>query len=624
MQNIRRVSRIILLTAAAVILFGFLPDRVTVYAEETAFESTNVMDDLSNATIGDKPFDIREYPYNSADKPRIINFVEYCYSPYANLRGNYGLYLYIYNPQGLEIDTSSPLNKVQIAVSYGTGTGGSVAATDYEKFDLRFCSMSEESDYKRLFYKFKVEDHESADGKTIAERVNSHERRYDVSGFELLTLGEVNANEYTVGGTYKFTGYAKGYGPDETAESLSSAVTDLETVELEIRHASYLSQASDSLYHQLHSVYFSVPQATIERYGEDLQEIKATWYEYKTEMIAVLLPEWANKFQSSVGLLPEEVGISDYMIWDATTSHDVYGRWCFNYGSEQSPLYWLISNSKATESKTYIAAEELLAYMKNYNASFRKGKINGKYSADLFSDGNDGQNHEKIVTIQAEDEYSLLGKEQNSFEKFMNWLTGRPTSYPDLQITRAIEPLKAVDFGRSDAELSAMLFVNEQEIAALREFCEPEIAAGNAPYLFRFAVRDYETASMQTNFRNVVLGWSSDHIGFGARETVFLDFDIIYLKFFRDGQYYTIPVVADPIDGMGGLVSPDDTEPNCRNIASLLLIVLLLLILLRVIILLCKVIGRAIRQRKENKPFREMEKELKDIQKYMDKERKKK
>ena len=32
-----------------------------------------------------------------------------------------------------------------------------------------------------------------------------------------------------------------------------------------------------------HTSYFSVPRATIERYGEDLQEIKAEWYEYKTD-----------------------------------------------------------------------------------------------------------------------------------------------------------------------------------------------------------------------------------------------------------------------------------------------------------------------------------------------------
>lgn len=619
MEKIKQnMSRFLIGLLAFVSLFGILPNRVAATANTgQEFDKVNVMEDLTSATIDGKPFDIREYPYSEQEKPRIINFVEYCYSPYANLRGNYGLYLYIYNPQGLDIDTESPLNTVQIAVSYGKGVDGTIAADDYEKFELQFCSKSEEENYKRLFYKFKVKDREMSDGTTIAERVNSHERRYDVSGFELVARGEVNAREYGVGGTYIFTGYSKGYGLTENAETLTATVTDLETVELEIHHATYLSKASDTLYNQLHSVYFSVPGNTIAKFGEDLQEIKAVWYEYKTELITVLLPEWEQKFRSSVGLAPEAVTISEYMVWDSTASHDVFGRWMFNYGEDRSSLYWLLPNVNATQEKTYIPAEELLAYMKSYQASYDKGKINGKYSADLFADGNDGQEHHKTVKIQAGDQYSLLGKEQNSFEKFMNWITGRPTSYPSLQVEKAIEPLKDVNFGQTDSQLAAALFVNEQEIAAMREFCEPEIAAGNYPYLFRYAVRDYETAEIRTKFKNFAVGWSSEHIGFGARETVFLDFDIIYLKFFKDGQYYVIPAVSDPIDGIGGLISPDNDKPSCRNIVTLILTVLLILVLVRVIFALCKAIGRAIRQRKADKPFREMEREFRDIEKYI-------
>lgn len=100
---------------------------------------------------------------------------------------------------------------------------------------MQFCSVSTEKNYYHLFYKFKVIDHKSADGKTIAERVNSNERRYDISGVELLTKGESNATEYTVGGTYTFTGYAKGYGADVEAESnLICSVRNLETVRLDL------------------------------------------------------------------------------------------------------------------------------------------------------------------------------------------------------------------------------------------------------------------------------------------------------------------------------------------------------------------------------------------------------
>lgn len=165
-----------------------------------------------------------------------MNVVEYCYSFRVNMRDNYGLYLYFYNPQSLDIVTDSHANKVQMAVSYGTDKNGDTIPAAYEKFDLQFCSVSTEKNYYHLFYKFKVIDHKSADGKTIAERVNSNERRYDISGVELLTKGESNATEYTVGGTYTFTGYAKGYGADVEAESnLICSVRNLETVRLVYR-----------------------------------------------------------------------------------------------------------------------------------------------------------------------------------------------------------------------------------------------------------------------------------------------------------------------------------------------------------------------------------------------------
>lgn len=62
------------------------------------------------------------------------------------MRGNYALYLYLYNPTGREIDTASPLNQAQFAVSYNAE--GKTSA--FEKFDLHFCNKST-GDYNNLF-----------------------------------------------------------------------------------------------------------------------------------------------------------------------------------------------------------------------------------------------------------------------------------------------------------------------------------------------------------------------------------------------------------------------------------------------------------------------------------------
>ena len=236
------------------------------------YDATDVMDDLTTSTESGEGFDIKDYPYDEHGTVQVINFVEYCYSYKANMRGNYGLYVYIYNPKGLNLSTNGKSNKIQMAVSYD-GDGNPY---DYMKFDLQFLDKSDESNYKNLFYKFKVVDRE-INGTTFAERVNSNERRYDVSGIELLTYGAGNATEYLVNGTFKFTGYAQGYGPDASAKStLASTVEYLESVSLDVKHTFYRTKTSSKgagYQNQLDTVYFAVPKRFFDTYGR-LQRIR--------------------------------------------------------------------------------------------------------------------------------------------------------------------------------------------------------------------------------------------------------------------------------------------------------------------------------------------------------------
>ena len=250
-------------TLAMVLFTLFSVFSTVAYAADDGsigFDNTNVLDDLSSSTAGGKAFDITNYPFNENGEVQIISFIEYCYSYKANQRDHYGLYIYVYNPQGLNLSTDSKQNKIQMAVSYDAEGN----PNDYEKFSLEFCSKVESGDYKNLFYKYKVIDRE-INGTTFDERVNSNERRYDVSGVELTTYGAQNATEYHVGTTYRFTGFAEGYGPDETAKStLNSEIEKLETIELSVKHTFYRSETSAlgaGHQNQLDTVYFSVPRA---------------------------------------------------------------------------------------------------------------------------------------------------------------------------------------------------------------------------------------------------------------------------------------------------------------------------------------------------------------------------
>ena len=84
---------------------------------QTAYENTNVLDNLEGSTIGGKEFDIADYPHNDSGVPQIISLIEFCYSYYADKQTDFGLYVYVYNPQDIAFDMATDRNKIQL--TYG-------------------------------------------------------------------------------------------------------------------------------------------------------------------------------------------------------------------------------------------------------------------------------------------------------------------------------------------------------------------------------------------------------------------------------------------------------------------------------------------------------------------------
>ena len=228
----------------------------------TEFEKTDVMSDLKSMdgfSLIDHPYD----PTGVVKRPEIINVVEYCYSPRTNLRGNYGVYVYFYDPQARQYSQDRNANKITLATSWES-IGGELIPKYYEKFELKLCSVSD-GDHSGLFYKYKIIDRKSpVDGKTLVERVNSSSRRYDISEIELRRENETTSTSYAVGASCCYTGYASGYGPNMDAESsLACSVTPLTTLRLDIRSTLWRSASSSvgpNYYNQLNSVYFAVPE----------------------------------------------------------------------------------------------------------------------------------------------------------------------------------------------------------------------------------------------------------------------------------------------------------------------------------------------------------------------------
>ena len=503
-------NRLVLLLILIVTVVGIVLTAVpsTALAEEggVAFDSTDVLDDLTSSTVNGEKFDLKNYPFDEEKQIQVLSFVEYCYSYRANQRGNYGLYIYVYNPQGLNLDTYNKGNKIQMAVKYDNE--GKPA--DYAKLPLVFCGKSEQADYKNLFYKFKVQD-VAIDGKTFADRVNSNERRYDVSGIELVTYGEKNAKEYAVNATYKFTGYAAGYGPDGNSKStLACDAGGLETITLDVQHTFYRTKTSGKgagYQNQIDTVYFTVPQKYFDIYGT-LQRIKAEWYEYKTKDIIVTSNEdFFNAVQANIGVDIGAYGDEDigYGAGENVTMGNLTptADWAWNLGNwicanKDGTLFYIFKTDNIEEYDPYadvteiggVTSNALYEYIENYDKTFGGGTLpikDGTISADLFED--DIDDHRKMDTDfgKIQQGYSYYDFDADvDLQKLTSWQDSDPSFWDNWKAwglwdtifgnipqeeSRTISPIYIVqdaDLQGSDEEVSERLLVNYHDVSAIK------------------------------------------------------------------------------------------------------------------------------------------------------------
>lgn len=602
------------------------------------FDDTNVLDDLKSSTVNGKPFNLSDFPYSTDGtkiEPKILSFIEYCYSYKINMQSNYGLYVYFYNPQSLDLDTTNRGNKIQLAVSYG-GVNG--MPDDYEKFDLKFCSMSTDPNYYGLFYKYKVIDHKAEKtSQTIRERIsedlknqqlsgitiNDCVRRYNVSGVELVERGKPNANDYWVAQTLKFTGFAKGYGANpEMASTLDCTAKALKTAELKVKHTNYRTDSSTvgkDHRNELNTVYFAVDNTLVEEFGR-LQKIKAEWWEYKTTPIVVTEDKpMYDTLQNYIGKtlqggydssLPYKLGYNRNHISTTPTLIIDYG-WSYNVELYSSGNTFITSQdvcnslfysfySEGESIKDYVLpAEKVSDYIYKYDKSFIKGTLpikDNSISADLFLNNVDSGRTRgyNCKDIDASDEYNLFSytdANKGFWDKvgdygFWDTLFGKTPTDGNIVGLKPIYDIKATDLNGTDKEISNNLLIQERDADDLKSYYESEtkktseFPKGKTVYLFRYAVTDYFSGILYGENANVkpVVMQDKSYI---AQESVFLDFDILQLTFNKDGVYTIIPVVSNPIDIINGIDPPIEFEGNgCQNTKLILMIALIVLLLI--------------------------------------------
>ena len=543
------------------------------------FEQTDVMDDLKSSTIGGEEFDLKKYGFNAFKETQVLSLVEYCYSFYQNLQDNYGLYIYLYNPKGLNFEANHVLNSVQLCY-------GSSASTNYHKYPLRLLNYSTDANYERLFYKFKVVLTGEQKQEMLKE-LNSSERVYRISGIELVQKGKQNATEFSVGTSYHYSGYAAGYGSNADApNTLKCESEQAEVLTLNVYPTTYRPSGTNGTnnYTQdsLHSVYFAVPNDVIERYGA-MSAVHAIWKN------AVLAPALVTGNETAYDAILPYIGKSmnghnedlNYMYmggWKMTTatgmgsitthsygySYNLKKNWPGNftyhdkYGEDIDTLYamYYTGGGKDSADSYTVSSEDILSKLRASKNEFGGVLVNGKYSANMFS------SYDKDftdVTIEADETFSLTSQKisKSWWDKLWNLKGDVSTTVFD-----GIEAIHAVtedDFAGTDEEICKRLYISQADFSHFKSYYEQNKALCTT-YLFRYQTSDY-TAQEATLLKQGKVLWSEvwedvDSNAFFFQQTVNLDFDIIDVTFSNGSVDTVIPVVSNPID-----VVPDATPP---------------------------------------------------------------
>ena len=610
------VAAVSIFSAIIMVVAGAIPATIPTVAKAdtvSAYETSNVLEDLKGSTVNGKEFSLLEYGFNAFKDTQVISFVEYCYSFYPTKQENYNLYVYVYNPKGLFFDVDSSMNKIQLA--YGNGQA-------YEKYALQYLNRSEETNYEGLFYKYKVKM-TSEQRKEMLLNQNSSERVYKVSGIELQENGKTNANEYSVATTYYYSGYAVGFGSNAEAENtLVCKSEQAEVLSLNVKPTVYRPDGSNgkSEWHQdsLHSVYFAVPNDILQKYGM-MSAVHATW------LNAVLAPALVtgnyNAYSAILSYLGENLPSTDkgyhtddlyYMYYggcvgagagfsNATCyygySYNAMSGWSGHsmlhtlYGEAVNPLYMMYYASGGIDSADdyAVSSEEILSKLKESKVKYPGELVLDKYNRCMF-ESVDKEFTE--VNIRAEETYSLT--EQKIDKAWWNGLFG--VDRPDKITTTVFDNIQAIyavkdsDLSGTKAEVAKRLYISEADYDDFKAYYEANKNVCTV-YLFRYQTSDYisQEATLYEYYPDGSIfttgkGWQRcDTNAYFFQQTVNLDFDIIDVTFSNGIAETVIPVASNPMDIIPDATPPLVTQSDMDEVWWRIIVGLLLLLLVVVI-----------------------------------------
>lgn len=565
---------------------GFMPASALFASaegvEETvnAFDTTAVEEDL-------KGVDLSAYGYDPSAVPQLINFSEYCFAKDILDCGNFGIYIYVYNPTGEKVSEREGANVLNMATEYASDSGN---PSRYDNMPLVYCGATDSG----LILKFRVFDDS---GKILGNARKRHakdgERRYDVAGLQIWRQGAAEPiKDYTVGYTFYFSGYSKGYGGDDeesTLECLCESTLTLSNIE--VHSTTYRPEGTNGTKETqdlLTSVYFSLPNY-VEYRGEriDIREkfgklygVHAQWIEAVTKPILVTGTREVYK-----GLSPyigTQIDVFNAEIpYGFCTDMELhnYGQGAYEYvaeniynvnyfkdgyletgealvGDRLETLYWIFpADFSANSADTHtVLSEEIENYAKRYSKDHTDYIAGTTYSKDLFDSWGELKD-ETLYAYQTKDLTSVTSNE-NWLLDYFGFKNKTDFSVPVIQEIINCE---------SAEQVSEEYFVDEKSFETIKKEFERE---DRTLYVFHFAVDDY-TAKEATQFY-VEQGMFGDYYqrkldtnAYLAQATTYLNFDVIDVTLMdENGKESVLGVISDPIDIFPPLTPPLDVTKD--------------------------------------------------------------
>lgn len=517
---------------------------------KAAMDASYVVDDLNKMGIN-----ISDKKKDASDKRiEILDLVEFGYKSNADF-SEYGLYLYLYNPSG-EVIPDSDANVVQLA--YGVKSGGS---TDYRKYRLKILSRSTGSGYENVFLKVKVEGSEK-----IAPELDQSARSYKISGVEIKRQFDLRATDYCLGGgSFLFSGYALGCSRADFS-TIYCTRSRSDVVELELHPATYYAQRSASkknysLYDEVFSVYFSVPNDIIKLYGNlddktlrGLEAVKGSYREATTN-----------------GMLTDTDTIATLF---AAYAEDAYFRCQQGKLSDGTHIYTrATANCEPYLPKTDIVSAYISTFLeKNI---FKTDKTLDGAGCAVFAEWYQSAG-KQALTRSGTKTYSITKDDIGTVQQYVGFWKAFTNFFGGKSSTEAVnfDMIQRLSYDQAVAlnasAVSEKFKVTEADAEALKTFtvAHPK----GTTYVLHFAVRDCVTAKVTdagTLDRDAWIDYFDESSNIGTsyyfEKTVFEDFDILELHYRnKENKLSIVPVSASPIDVTGGIPNLDSDNPNAK------------------------------------------------------------